>query len=103
MEIVGLVILGIGVLEGLVLCIEMHKRNNLLKWNNSLIHVLEEAQKLGKEQELDKNPRRNVEGTFSNPLQDGYRKNKKGQYVPIKPNNNPYAIRPHIGDEEDEV
>lgn len=30
--------------------------------------------------------RRDVYGTFQNPLGDGYRKNKKGQYVPVRPN-----------------
>lgn len=97
MEIIGLIILGLGLLEGLVLCVEMHKRNALLRANNLLIDTIQKAK------ELDDNARRKVDGTFGNPLQDGYRKNKRGQYVPIKPNNNPYAIRPSLGDDEDEV
>lgn len=57
----------------------------------------------GEEKEEVRTSRREVNGFFQNPMQDGYRKNTKGQYTPIKPNNNPYAIRPHLGDEEDEV
>lgn len=30
--------------------------------------------------------RRDVHGTFKHPLGDSYRKNTKGQYVPIRPN-----------------
>jgi hypothetical protein len=44
-----------------------------------LIYSKDEA----KEQKV--NPRREIYGTFHNPLGDSYRKNK-GLYVPIKPN-----------------
>lgn len=30
--------------------------------------------------------RREIHGTFQNPLADSYRKNTRGQYVPIQPN-----------------
>lgn len=36
------------------------------------------------EQEVVSNPRRELNGTFKDPL--GYRTNTRGQYVPIKPN-----------------
>ena len=91
------IMLVIGAIEGLVICIEMHRRNTLLKENTILIDTMNKAK------ELEKKTRRDIEGTFQNPLQDGYRKNDKGQYTPIKPNGNPYAIRPHLGDDEDEV
>lgn len=93
MEIIGI----IGLIEGFLLLIEMHRRNTLLKWNNAFIDTLNKAQ------ELEKKTRRDIDGTFGNPLQDGYRKNTKGQYTPVRPNGNPYAIRPHLGDDEDEV
>lgn len=99
MEIIKLVLLGLGLIEGLVICYEQHWRNRLLKWNNSLIDIMNKAQEL----EKGKKARRDIEGTFKNAMQDGYRKNDKGQYVPVKPNSNPYAIRPHLGDDEDEV
>jgi hypothetical protein len=57
----------------------------------------------GEGKEEARTSRREVNGLFQNPMQDGYRKNTKGQYTPIKPSNNPYSIRPHLGDEEDEV
>lgn len=42
----------------------------------------------GKEEKVEKRvtSRREVYGTFQNPLGDSYRKNNKMQYVPIKPN-----------------
>lgn len=43
-------------------------------------HNSEEAEK------DERASRREVNGTFKNPLGDGYRKNVKGQYVPIHPN-----------------
>lgn len=95
MEII--IVLSIGLIEGLVLCIEMHRRNELIRMNNLLIDTMQKAK------ELEENSRRKVEGTFGNPMQDGYRRNDKGQYTPIKPNGNPYAIRPRLGDDEDEV
>ena len=42
--------------------------------------------------------RREVYGTFQNPLGDSYRKNSKSQYVPIRP----YS-KMLDGDEKDEV
>jgi hypothetical protein len=97
MEIVKIVVFVIGAIEGLFLCIETHRRNNLLLWNNTLIDTIKTAQ------ELEKKSRRDTEGRFGNPMQDGYRKNDKGQYTPIKPNGNPYAIRPHLGDDDNEL
>lgn len=97
MEILNILI-GIGLVEGLFICYTQYKRNALLKSNNLLIDTLNKAQ------ELEKKTRRDVEGTFHNPLQDGYRKNSQGLYEPVKPTRNPYAIRPHLGDDEkDEV
>lgn len=37
---------------------------------------------------------------FGNPMQDGYRRNKRGQYIPIKPSRD--IITSHIGDEEED-
>jgi hypothetical protein len=37
-----------------------------------------------KEEDVKSNPRRELSGTFKDPL--GYRTNTRGQYVPIKPN-----------------
>ena len=47
--------------------------------------------------------RREIYGTFKDPFDNPYRKNKSGQYVPIKPSGREYNPRPHLGDEEDEV
>lgn len=84
MEIINLVILGLGVIEGLVLCIEMHRRNELLRANNLLIDTMQKVKEL--------EDRRKATGTFSDPLGDMYRKNTKGLYRPVKP---------YRGDEED--
>lgn len=92
--------MAIGVIEGAILCVEMIKRNILIKKNNLLIDSLQKAGEL--REKVDKKPRREVEGAFKNPLQDGYRKNKKGLYTPVKPNSNPYAIRPNLGDDEED-
>lgn len=93
MEIIGY----LGLIEGLILIIEMHRRNRFIKENNLLIDTMNKAK------ELDKKTRRDIEGTFRNTMQDGYRINNRGQFTPIKPNGNPYAIRPHLGDDEDEL
>ncbi len=45
-----------------------------------------------------KSSRREVYGTFQNPLGDTYRKNSRKQYVPIKPNSKMLD-----GDEEDGI
>ena len=37
-------------------------------------------------EKVERTSRREVNGTFKNPLGDGYRTNAKGQYVPIHPN-----------------
>lgn len=42
--------------------------------------------------------RREITGTFGNPLGDNYRRNTRGQLVPIKPNSKMLD-----GDEEDEI
>ena len=36
--------------------------------------------------ESERTSRRDVYGTFKDPLGDSYRKNTKGQYVPVQPN-----------------
>lgn len=55
-------------------------------------HNSEEAEK------EERTSRREVNGTFKNPLGDGYRKNVKGQYVPIRPNSRMLG-----GDDEDDL
>ncbi len=62
---------------------------------------------LAKKEEKEVEPahisRREIHGTFKDPLDSPYRKNSKGLYVPIKPSGREYNPRPHLGDEEDEV
>lgn len=87
------IILSLGLIEGLVICIEMIKRNRLLKANNLLIDTMNKAQELE-----DRRKRREIEGTFQNPLGDTYRKNTKGQLRPIIP-----RAKMLDGDEDDEV
>lgn len=50
------------------------------------------------EKESAHTSRRDVYGTFHNPLGDTYRKNNRSQYVPIRPNSKMLD-----GDEEDGV
>lgn len=70
------------VLEGFFICLKQDERNDLLK----------------KEMQEDEKDvcvsRRKTNGVFRNPLGDGYRKNSKGLYEPIKPN--------RMGDDEDD-
>ena len=51
-----------------------------------------------KEEESVHTSRRDVYGTFQNPLGDTYRKNSRSQYVPIHP-----GSKMLDGDEDDEV
>lgn len=55
--------------------LEAPKKENLKK------EILDELTKEGA-----RTTRRDVYGTFKTPLGDSYRKNTKGQYVPIQPN-----------------
>ena len=76
MEIIIAITLLIIALEGLYICTQLEK----------------------KEEVMPKETRRTVRGDFGNPLADTYRKNSKGQLKPIKPG----AIM--LGDDEkDEV
>jgi len=50
-----------------------------------------------KEDEEEHRGRRDIYGTFKNPLADSYRKNQRGQYVPIRPNE---KMIEHSGDDE---
>lgn len=91
MEIVLYILVGIITLEGLYACYKLYERNKLIK--DDLTQKLIERAK-----ENERTARRDVNGTFGNPLADKYRKNEKGQYVPIRPNSKMID-----GDEDDDV
>ena len=64
-----------------------------------VIIAIEGALILAKKEDTEdtRTTRRDVYGTFSNPLADTYRRNKRGQYVPIRPNE---KMIEHSGDDE---
>jgi hypothetical protein len=64
-----------------------------------VLYKKEEATIYNRKEIEEKKTRRDVYGTFSNPLGDSYRTNSKGQLKPVYPNTR-YIKR--LGDEEED-
>lgn len=88
MEIIICILLILGLIEGAYICYQQKERNDLIKAEGVTGKLLKELDELERVKHGDSNnnaTRRDIYGTFQNPLGDSYRKNTNHQYVPIKP------------------